>query len=122
MTDALSIGQVAETSGVSVSAIRYYEERDLVTPTGRVGDKRRFDLPTVDRLTFIKRAQGAGFSLDEIKVLLDDGAGESRTVLLERLESLRQSRAELDRTIAFLEQAVQCGCSNVAQCQEVIEA
>ncbi len=122
MTDALSIGQVAETSGVSVSAIRYYEERDLVTPTGRVGDKRRFDLPTVDRLTFIKRAQGAGFSLDEIKVLLDDGAGESRTVLLERLESLRQSRAELDRTIAFLEQAVQCGCANVAQCQEVIEA
>ncbi len=122
MTGSLSIGQLADAEGVSVSAIRYYEERNLVTPTGRVGDKRRFDQLAVDRLAFIKRAQVGGFSLDEIKVLLDDGAGESRELLKERLEALRQSRAELDRTIAFLEQAAHCGCTNVAQCQRVIDA
>lgn len=42
--------------------------------------------------------------------------------LFERLDVLRQTRLTLDQTIGFLEQAVECGCSNVAKCQRVIEA
>lgn len=42
--------------------------------------------------------------------------------LFERLDVLRQTRLTLDQTIGFLEQAVECGCSNVAKCQRAIEA
>lgn len=106
---------------MSISAIRYYEQRNLVTPTGRVSGQRRFSPDAVDRLTFVTRAKQAGFDLDQIGVLLDDATGESRDMLAERLEALKQARAELDRTIGFVEQAVSCGCSNLAQCQRQLD-
>lgn len=121
VVDSLSIGELAEASGASVSAIRYYEKRELLTHVGRVGGKRRFAPEHVDRLLFLRRAKGAGFSLDQIKVLLEGTKGDAATVLFERLEVLRQTRVELDQTITFLERAVECGCADVAQCKRVIE-
>ena len=123
MDDAtsLSIGELANATGVSISAIRYYEQRTLVTPSGRVGGKRRFGAEALDRLNFVTRAKQAGFDLDQVGVLLDDTTGESRDLLAERLEALKQTRAELDRTIGFVERAASCGCSNLAQCKRQLE-
>jgi len=118
----LSIGQLADATGLSVSAIRYYEQRNLVVPAGRVGDKRRFDPEAVARLLFVSRAKVAGFTLDQIRILLDDVTGESQAVLLDRLAAMKETRTELDRTIAFLEEAAKCGCTTMALCPRVIGA
>src|ERR1700761_9442837 len=72
MTDAeLSIGEVAEKAGSSVSAIRFYEREGLLPEPERVGGRRRFGEGTVKRLGIIDVAKQAGFSLEEIRILLD---------------------------------------------------
>ena len=70
--ETLRIGQVARRSGTSVEAIRYYERLGLVPEAPRtVGGYRQFGAETVRRILFIRRAQDLGFSLREIKELLD---------------------------------------------------
>ena len=64
--DLLSIGQVAQTTGLAVSAVRYYDDIGLIEASARVGGKRRFAPEIVGRVSFVQRAQEAGFSLDEI--------------------------------------------------------
>lgn len=66
------IGSVAKKSGLPIKTIRYYEELGLLKITGRTeGGYRLFDSDTLPRLSFIKRAQGLGLSLSEIKEFLD---------------------------------------------------
>ena len=68
---ALTIGQVAERTGFSTSALRYYEGLGLVTPTTRTeASYRVYDDDAVTRLGFIARAKQLGCSLDEIRDLL----------------------------------------------------
>ena len=80
MDTELSIGQLAERSGISVSAIRYYERRGLLPEPERVGGQRRYAETTIRRLGMIDTGKRAGFSLEEIRALLaatDEGrAGE----------------------------------------------
>src|SRR5713101_7415586 len=69
--DGLSTGEIAKQGGVNLETIRYYERRGLLpkpprTPSGY----RAFSSEAVRRVRFIKRAQGLGFSLKEIKALL----------------------------------------------------
>lgn len=67
----LLIGDVAQLAGVSAPTIRYYERLKLLTPPGRTtGGYRRYGDATVETLRFIKKAQGLGFSLDEIGEIL----------------------------------------------------
>ncbi|AFZ33424.1 MULTISPECIES: heavy metal-responsive transcriptional regulator [Cyanophyceae] len=66
------IGSVAKTSGMPIKTIRYYEELGLLKTTGRTeGGYRLFNSDVFSRLSFIKRAQGLGLSLSEIKEFLD---------------------------------------------------
>lgn len=65
------IGELAERAGVNRETLRYYERRGLLKPAHRTGSGYRvYDRESSARLTFIKRAQGFGFSLDEIGDLL----------------------------------------------------
>ena len=77
----LPIGAVAKTTGIAVSAVRYYDEIGVITAVSRVGGKRRFAPETVGRVSFILRAQDAGFSLDAIRTILDDTAGGWRALV-----------------------------------------
>jgi MerR family redox-sensitive transcriptional activator SoxR len=73
----LSIGEVAKRAGISVSAIRFYERRGLLPETERIGGQRRYTDAVIQRLGVIHTAKQAGFSLDEIGILLnstDQGA------------------------------------------------
>jgi DNA-binding transcriptional MerR regulator len=66
-----SIGRLAQESGVSLQAVRYYERQGLLAPMARTeGGYRIFQSDTTRRIRFIKRAQELGFSLAEIKDLL----------------------------------------------------
>jgi len=71
MGDQFTIGQLASEVGVPTSTLRYYEREDLLSPSGRTdGNYRVYDRQALERVRFIKVAQAAGFSLDDIAALL----------------------------------------------------
>jgi len=67
----LSIGDVAEQSGVPASALRYYEKEGLLPPAERKGGQRRYSPGILFRIRVIKMAQQAGFQVSEILTLLE---------------------------------------------------
>src|SRR3954447_18619087 len=62
----LTIGQLAERSGVATSAIRFYEERGLISSERTTGNQRRYAQSTLRRVAFIRTAQRIGLTLGEI--------------------------------------------------------
>ncbi len=72
MTKLLKIGEVAETSGLPVKTIRYYEEIGLLIPTVQRSESqyRLFQAEVLNRLAFIKRSQALGLNLKEIQQIL----------------------------------------------------
>lgn len=103
-----TIAALAREGGVGVETVRFYQRRGLMPKperwsTSGVGEGvRRYGDEDVRRLKFIRSAQTAGFTLEQIKELLSLDAGEDR----ERARALALERlAALDRTIAELERA-----------------
>lgn len=118
----LSIGEVAKSAGVNVSAIRFYERIDLLPEAERVGGHRRFGAETVRRLGIIDVAKQAGFSLDEIGVLLasiDRGAPAHEQLRALAEQKLPQVEALIERAEAmrdWLTTARKCGCESLESC------
>lgn len=119
--ERLTIGHLAESTGISVSALRYYDELGLISPSERIGGKRHFDAAAVGRINFIRRAQGVGFSLGEIHDILDDTVGEWNSMVVDKLAILHSQRSELDTMIGILEEVRECGCQVVAECERLID-
>jgi MerR family transcriptional regulator, redox-sensitive transcriptional activator SoxR len=119
---ALSIGQVAEQAGVSVSAIRFYERNGLLPEPERLGGKRRFAGDTVQRLGVIDVAKQAGFSLGEVRVLLDSidqGASAHEQLQALAARKLPEVEALIERGEAmrgWLTAASGCGCDSLGDC------
>ncbi|MGQ0815114.1 MAG: MerR family DNA-binding protein [Gemmatimonadota bacterium] len=69
---SLTIGALANTTGIGIQAIRFYEREGLIEkpPRTRSG-YRQYDAATIDRLHFIRRAQELGFTLKEIRELVE---------------------------------------------------
>ncbi len=102
MSSPFTIGQLAKKAGASTSSIRYYERLGLLRPIKRsAGDYRLYDLTSFERLSFIKEAQSAGFSLKDIKALLRfrDGSQKAcakvRSVIEHRLKDVEAQMAAL---------------------------
>ncbi|MBL0123622.1 MAG: Hg(II)-responsive transcriptional regulator [Betaproteobacteria bacterium] len=115
--DNLTIGQVAESAGVHVETIRYYQRQALVDEPARpLGGIRRYDDRYVARLRFIKRAQQLGFTLEEVRGLLqlDDGQNcQDARVLAER------KLADVEAKLKDLRTMHRHLKSLVTQCQSV---
>jgi MerR family mercuric resistance operon transcriptional regulator len=106
-----TIGRLAETAGVHVETVRYYQRRGLVsTPLRTAGGFRHYTEIDAERLRFIKRAQSTGFTLGEIEALLTLRASQScddtralatrkLEIVEERLRALRRLRLELTQWI-----------------------
>lgn len=72
MMKAMKIGEVARRSGVGIETIRYYEREGLLLePQRRPSGYRQYDEVTIERLDYIRRAKELGFTLAEIRELLD---------------------------------------------------
>jgi DNA-binding transcriptional MerR regulator len=118
----LSIGDVAERTGLAVSAIRYYEKLGLLPPAARSSGRRRFDTTAVTRLRIISTVQQAGFSLDEIHQLLDGGAETTPTrhaLVRAKLRDVRADILRLETIARALEEALGCGCNSLEHCSLV---
>jgi MerR family transcriptional regulator, redox-sensitive transcriptional activator SoxR len=119
----LTIGEAAELAGVNSSAIRYYERVGLIPPPERVSGQCRYEEAVVERLRAIGVAKEAGFSLDEIRTLLEsvdrgEPAHEQLRALAER--KLPEVDALIDRAQAmreWLSTATRCGCDSLEACR-----
>lgn len=121
--DLLPIGELARRTGLSVSAIRYYEEQGLVTALRSAGNQRRFLRGDIRRLSFILIAQRLGLSLAEIEAQLarlprgrnptaadwKKISGEVRTRIEAQIARLEKVREDLDGCIG-------CGCLSLKKC------
>ena len=110
----LKIGDVSKRSGIGIEALRFYEKSGLLDkPSRTYSGYRVYGEEVLERLAFIKRAQALGFSLDEIKRIIEDARkGESpcdevREIVSRRLEEIdermremRRYRKELAETLA----------------------
>jgi MerR family transcriptional regulator, redox-sensitive transcriptional activator SoxR len=118
----LSIGEVAEMAGTSISAIRFYEREELLPQAERVSGQRRFTEETVQRLGIIDVAKQAGFSLEEIGVLLasiDQGAPAHEELQALAARKLPEVDALIERAQAmrdWLRTASECGCDSLEEC------
>ncbi|HEX2097227.1 MAG TPA: MerR family transcriptional regulator [Solirubrobacterales bacterium] len=118
----LTIGEVASHAGVSVSAIRFYERRGLLPVPEREGGWRRYTPATVERLAVIETAKRAGFSLDEVGVLLaatDEGAPaheQLRTLASRKLPEIEALIERAEAMRQWLLVARQCDCDELDVC------
>lgn len=121
--DLLSIGTVADRAGLSVPALRYYEERGLVSPVRDGGGRRRFPRHVLRRLAVIAAGQRVGLSLADIaealRTLPADRAPSARewAVVGERWQQVLQTRiTELEALRTSLDGCIGCGCLSLSRC------
>ena len=122
--DLVSIGALAKRTGVAVSAIRYYEERKLLTSLRTGGNQRRFLRSDIRRISFILIAQKLGLGLTEIEAELAT-LPQGRTPTVTDWQRISRSmRVALDakiqlltRTKQKLDQCIGCGCLSLSRCQ-----
>jgi MerR family redox-sensitive transcriptional activator SoxR len=119
----LTIGELSERSGVATSAIRYYEDRGLVSSRRTAGNQRRYPRATLRRLAFVRTAQRVGLTLDEIEAALTTLPSNRTPTKADWTRLSRRWRPRLDAQITQLERlrdtldsCIGCGCLSLKRC------
>lgn len=123
LPDILTIGEVAARSGVPHTALRFYEERGLISSERTTGNQRKYRRAVLRRLAFIRTAQRVGLSLEEIHDALET-LPDRRTPTKQDWTRLSQTwRHELDARIDALHRlrdrltiCIGCGCLSLKSC------
>jgi MerR family transcriptional regulator, redox-sensitive transcriptional activator SoxR len=123
MSNVMTIGEVSQRSGVATSALRFYEERSLITSERAGSGHRLFQRAVLRRIAFIVFAQRIGLTLEEIRVELAKLPSNSAPAASEwsRLSNEWTSRideriAELERLRVGLAECIGCGCLSLDRC------
>ncbi|MEI8023834.1 MAG: redox-sensitive transcriptional activator SoxR [Actinobacteria bacterium] len=125
-TDQIPIGQVAERSGIPISAIHFYEREGMISSTRSSGNHRQFSRDVLRRLAFIRASQRVGIPLMNIKEALDElplkrtpkesdwgKVGKQwHKILSAQIEYMERVRDDLRTCIG-------CGCLSFQRCQLV---
>ncbi|MGC4110560.1 MAG: redox-sensitive transcriptional activator SoxR [Nocardioides sp.] len=119
----LTIGDLSQRSGVATSAIRYYEQRGLVTSRRTAGNQRRYERSMLRRLAFIRTAQRVGLTLEEVETALETLPSNRTPTKADWARLSRSWRPRLDAQIAQLERlrdtldsCIGCGCLSLRRC------
>jgi MerR family redox-sensitive transcriptional activator SoxR len=122
--ETLSIGEVAARTGVSVSALRFYEAEGMVAPTRSAGGQRRFPRDALRRIAFIRVAQRVGLTLDEIRSALATLPEQRTPTAADWARLSRAWKSYLDERIHLLEglrdelsSCIGCGCLSLQACK-----
>ncbi len=123
MQVTLTIGEVAERSGIATSALRYYEARGLISSERTEGNQRRYNRAVLRTVSVIKAAQEVGVSLDEIGLALDDLPDGRTPTKADWSKLARGWKSSLDARILELEalrdelsDCIGCGCLSLRSC------
>ena len=122
--DFLPIGELARRTGLSVSSIRFYEEKGLLQAMRTGGNQRRFLRSDIRRLSFIMIAQRLGLALSDIESQLEKlpqgrtpNARDWKTISASIRHQLDAKIAMLERTRERLDGCIGCGCLSLSKCQ-----
>jgi MerR family transcriptional regulator, mercuric resistance operon regulatory protein len=102
MQQGMTIGRLAKAAAVNVETIRYYQRRGLIgEPHKPPGGHRRYPMLVVEQIAFIRRAQQLGFSLAEVKSLMQHAGGgslrDTRAIAEKKYENLEIHIAQLNK-------------------------
>ena len=123
----LTIAEVARQVGLRPSAIRYYEQIQILPAARRVSGQRKYDTSTVYQLTVLKRAKEVGFTLTEIRQLFS--GFKNPTPISARWRKLAEAKqAELDAQLLRIQSMkdllyrlqTRCPCDTVSECGAAI--
>jgi MerR family redox-sensitive transcriptional activator SoxR len=113
MAQEMSIGEVARRAGIRPSAIRYYERMGVLPPARLVSTKRRYTADIFPRLTLIKIAQQAGFTVEEMRLVLNSQQGDAgsspggwRVLVQKKLGELETRMRQLETMQYILREAL----------------
>jgi MerR family transcriptional regulator, redox-sensitive transcriptional activator SoxR len=122
----MKIGEIARRSGLSASAIRYYEKAGLMPVPRRASRQRNYDPEILARLRIIRLARDAGFTIRETRVFLSGFSSATKPAA--RWHTLATKKlAEIDRTIArvhamrrVLKSSFRCACPTLEDCERAM--
>jgi len=119
----LTVGEVAERSGLSVSTLHFWESKGLIRSVRSEGNQRRFARPELRRIAVIKIGQRAGVPLAEIRELLDTLPADRAVSVRSWAALSRRWKQSLDDRVARLialrdqlGQCIGCGCLSLDRC------
>lgn len=129
----ISISEVARRAGVRPSTLRYYEEIGLLMPARRVSGRRHYDESVLEKLAIIQTAQQAGFTLAELRVLLNDilstplsgiassapaesPAAEWHTLVQRKLDEMNALLRDIQSIRELLQDIMNCDDAMLAEC------
>ena len=121
----LSIGEVATRTGHARSALRHWESVGLLPPPSRIGGKRRYPPAILDRIAVIDLARRAGFTLAQIRVLVDGVTGgdspptQWAALAEEKLAEVDALIARAQATRRLLEALRSCTCPTLEDCADL---
>jgi MerR family transcriptional regulator, redox-sensitive transcriptional activator SoxR len=120
---ALSVGEVAQRSGVAVSALHFYETRGLIRSQRSAGNQRRYARDVLRRIAVIRTAQHVGVSLEQIATAFDTLPHDKAPTRADWSRLSRQWRDDLNQRITQLEKlrdtlddCIGCGCLSIKRC------
>ncbi len=123
-----AIGEIATRSGVPTSTIRYYEQIGLLPPAQRVNDRRRYDEAILQKLSVIRLAQQAGYSIAEIQMLVHDFPADAppsmrwQALAEQKLQELDERMRNIQAMKSLLEQTLLCQCPTLDACASGVDA
>jgi MerR family redox-sensitive transcriptional activator SoxR len=122
-TDLLTVGEVAERSGMAPSALRFYEQEGLISATRTSGNQRRYQRHVLRRLAFIRAARNVGLTLEEVSAALATLPDNRNPTKADWSRLSRTWRDRLDEQIAALrklrdglDSCIGCGCLSLQRC------
>jgi DNA-binding transcriptional MerR regulator len=115
----MDIGEVVKQSGVSASALRFYEEKGLIQSNGRIGLRRQYAESIIERLGLIALARAVGFSLDDIAAMFRTGR-INRSLLTQKADELDKRIAQLSAMRDGLRHAVACTAPSHFECPKFL--
>jgi len=111
-----TIGEAAARFGLETHVLRHWEDEGLLRPARNRAGRRLFGDTDLVRIAVILRNKAAGMSLDQIRVLLDEGAPDRHRVLEEHVAELDRRAADIAQARAMTEHALRCRAHDITEC------
>jgi MerR family transcriptional regulator, redox-sensitive transcriptional activator SoxR len=113
----MTIGELSRRTGLSPSALRYYEQERLIPAPARRAGRRVFEDAVLSQLVVIRLARDAGFTIAEVRRLVTEFGQERWRRLAERkLHEIRSAADRLRVMTTLLEKLLDCECPDIEFC------